>query len=123
MYLFDTSAILEILYGTEKGNNILKILKEEQIITTSITLHEVAIGEEMTRLETALNFFGIIEILPFDKECALQSSSIEKELTKKGKKINRIDILIAGICKKHNLTLITLDNDFKNIDSIKAKIL
>lgn len=123
MYLLDTSALLEILYGTEKGINITKTISGMPLSTTSITLHEVAIGESQEDLKKILPFFDSIEILPFDKDSALLSSEIEKDLQKKGRMINRVDIFIAGICKKHNVMLITLDKGFRNINSVTSKII
>ena len=123
MYLLDTSAVLELLYGTIKGEEIDKIIGDNITLTSSITVHEVAVGEYEDSLNEVLEFFNRIEVLPFDKEAALKSFLIERELSKRGAMINKSDIFIAGICQQHNLTLITLDRDFQKISSIKSIVI
>src|SRR3989344_6556781 len=120
MYLLDSSAIIEILQGTDKSKEIHKIIYGNTVKTTSFSLHEIAAGEDETTIDTILNFFNNIDVLPFDINSAIISFSIEKKLRKEGKLINKIDMLIAGICQQHNLTIITLDKDFDKIKSIKA---
>ncbi len=123
MYLLDTSSILEILYNTEKGKNITELIGTKLTKTTSITIHEVAVGEPINSLNYILDYFDKIDILSFDKDAAMRSFAIERELRKEGKLINKIDIFIAGICEQHNLILITLDKDFNKVKSIKSIII
>ncbi len=123
MYLLDSSAIIEILQGTDKSKEIHKIIYGNTVKTTSFSLHEIAVGEDETTIDTILNFFNNIDVLPFDINSAIISFSIEKKLRKEGKLINKIDMLIAGICQQHNLTIITLDKDFDKIKSIKAIVI
>ena len=123
MYLLDSSAIIEILQGTDKSKEIHKIIYGNTVKTTSLSLHEIAVGEDDATISTILNFFNNMDVLPFDINSAMISFSIEKKLRKMGKLINKIDILIAGICQQHNLTIITLDRDFNKIKSIKAIVI
>ena len=53
----------------------------------------------------------------------LPSAAIEKELAKSGNKINLSDILIAGICKKHNWAIVTLDEDFAKVNGLNVIVL
>ncbi len=122
MYLLDSSAIIELLHGTKSGEEIMKFIDNNPVCTTSINLYEVLIGENEKEREKISQFFSSVEILDFDENAARFSVEIEKKLIHSGKAINKIDILIAGICKSNNKILISLDNDFKRIESIKSAI-
>ena len=120
MFLLDTSAIIEILEGAEKGRLIKEIVGNEPLATTALTIHEIVLWEEGASLEKALDFIHTTEILNYDFDSAMMSANIEKDLKKKGKMINKIDILIGGIAKQHGLPIVVLDKDFENIPGIKV---
>ena len=73
MILLDTSALIELSYGTEIGRKI-------------------------------------------------KSIEIEKELSKKGQIINKLDIFIAAVAINQNATLVSLDKHFANIKQLKSKL-
>lgn len=119
MYLVDTSALIEIVKGTKKGEDILKKYGDENMVTTSFTVHESLMGSKESEMKKLKEFFKDTLILSYDFESAEKSSEIEKELTSKGELINKIDIFIASICILNNCNLITLDKDFKKIKDLK----
>jgi len=120
MFVLDTSAVIEILKNTENVKKISSLVKNEKIAITSISYYELLIGEDGDRLQKVIQFLDSLEILNFDKESAIKSNFIYKEMKVKGKFIGKADTLIAGICEYHHLPLITLDKDFKNIKSIEV---
>ena len=121
-YCLDTSAVIEVLYATDKGKKIQSITKDEPIVITVFTIHELLVGMKEKEIEKIERFFKLVSVAEFSKECALHSSVIEKHLRKKGKLINKIDLLIAGMCLHRNYHLITCDNDFQNIKGIQTTI-
>ena len=123
MILLDTSALIELFKGTEKGNKIKGILINEEVAITSITIHEFRILANKNELQIFNDFLNTSKTLPYDESSAIESSNLEKELITKGKTINRTDIFIAGIAKTNNLKVITLDKDFAKIDSLDAWVL
>lgn len=121
MIVLDSSALIHLLRGTEKGKEIKKTLENEIYATTSFSVHEVLIGSR--EKEVLMGFFKSIPILPFDLESSLKTVEIENTLKKKGKLMAKIDLFIASICVAHNLSFITTDCDFKNISELKAIIM
>ena len=117
MIILDSSAIINLLRGTEKGKTIKNALKNENYATTAFCVHEVLIGSE--EKEALMSFFKSISVLSFDAEASFKSIEIENTLRKKGKLIGKIDLFIASICVVHNMQLMTTDNDFKNIPDLK----
>jgi len=123
MHCLDTSAVLEMLYETEKGKEIESITKGGQIRITSLTIQELLIGMKEKEVKMLEAFFGEVLVTDFSKECATHSAVLERYLRKSGKLINKVDILIAGICFNHNYHLITCDRDFEKIKGLRITIL
>lgn len=121
-YCLDTSAVIEVLYATDKGKKIQNITKDKPIVITVFTIHELLVGMKEKEIEKIEGFLELILVAEFSKECALHSAVIEKHLRAKGKLINKMDILIAGTCLQGNYHLISCDNDFENIKGIQTTI-
>lgn len=123
MILLDTSALIELADKTEKGVKVAELCKNNQATISTFTINEVLITANE---EEKLAFEKIFEksiIISFNKESAYKSIEIERELRKEGKLIGKIDIFIASIAICQNISLITLDNDFKKIKGLKAIII
>lgn len=120
MHCLDTSAVIELLYGTKKGTAVQQLVLGKPLAITSITVHELMVGLKQTEINQIENFLKEISILPFDVGSAYQSAQLEKELRAKGTLINKIDILIAGICVHHNFMLVTCDQGFERIKTLNV---
>lgn len=121
MVLLDSSAIIEIIKGTPKGQEILAKVKEG-VFVSPFSIYEVFLGlkqNENILLEKLLN---TTQLINFDMASALISVQIMKKLTNKGEKISVVDVFIASIAIANNLTLVTLDHDFKKIENLKSII-
>lgn len=123
MIIFDTSILVEILNGSEIGIKTIKELDYDIRCTTTISTYELELGIKEKEINKLKSLLDDLEILNFDIDSSRESAKIEKKLKKEGKLINKMDILIAGICKKHNAKLITLDLDFLKIENIDVKIM
>ncbi|MBS3128211.1 type II toxin-antitoxin system VapC family toxin [Candidatus Woesearchaeota archaeon] len=120
MIVLDTSAIIELIRGTQKGKEIQQYLLYEAAAMSAITLNEISIGVQGKEREIIQEFIKTMHILPFDEAAAQKSVLIEETLSKKGKPIGKLDIFIASICMIHDLQLITADKDLKQIDDLKV---
>jgi len=111
MLILDTDVLVEIMdKKSRKGEEILRRIEKvgEEIAITSITLHEILYGiykygkkvpEELLQLET-------IEFMPKD---AILSAKLELDAERKGKKVTRMDCMIAAIVMNRNAKLYTLN--------------
>ena len=120
MAIIDSAAIIHILEGTQEGESIKERYKEEITTTTTICFHEVLADLWPPKRVRAMRLFSQLEIVAYDKDAAEKSIEIEEQLKKKGRKINRTDIFIAGICRVKNMPLITTDKDFLEIEGLKV---
>ena len=122
MHLLDSSALIEILKNTAKGKKIIDFIGSELALTSSFSIHELLLGANETDKENIFNFLERIDIFNYDEKAAIRSAEIEIKLSKKGTKINKTDLFIAGICLSNNTGIITLDKDFKKINELKTEI-
>jgi predicted nucleic acid-binding protein len=123
MIILDTSALIEITKGSEKGAQIVSHIQEESYATTSINMHELLLLARSDEKKEFKEFLNAIKIYPYDRDCVEKSVFIERELMQKGKLINKLDILIASICLAQGAGILTLDEDFKRIPGLKAIII
>lgn len=119
MPVLDSSVLIEITKKSETGALIARELEDKEIFITAFTAHEILISND----KTLGAFIEKFDILDYSYEDSVESAEIERELRAGGKMINRTDIFIAGICRRRNLLLFTMDRDFLKIKNIKARII
>ena len=122
MHCLDTSAVLELLYGTSLGGTIKSHIAGNPLSITSFTIYELQVGLKEQEKKRLQHFLMEIEVIPFDKNTAKKSAEIEQKLKQRGQPINKVDIFIAGICVVHNYELITCDNDFAQVGELRSII-
>ncbi|MBI3033262.1 type II toxin-antitoxin system VapC family toxin [Candidatus Woesearchaeota archaeon] len=118
MILLDTCAVIDLLSGKGNYKQLQEIIATQSVAISSISINELLIDARQAKKQIIYEFMKSVEIIPFDEQAAIESVKIEEELTKKGSKIGKLDIFIAGICRVHKLMLITSDNDFKKIPQL-----
>ncbi len=123
MYILDSAVIIDIMKSKETADEVTKIVEEARLGTTAFSIFEVSIGLTEKERRIADDFFSNLEIAEFNHDASLESVKIEKDLTKTGKKINLVDVFIAGICIANNCTLITSDKGFEKIKGLEKKII
>lgn len=120
MIILDSSAIIELIKGTEQGKEIVKLIEHETVGITTMSINEVLLGAKDKYKLFLKEFFKSVHIFPFDEEAAYKSIDVEESLKKKGRPIGKIDILIAATCINYGIPLITCDKDFTNIQELKV---
>jgi len=119
MIVLDTSAAIELLSGSEAGGRVKKLTTDDEIVITSLTVHELLLGEDKAVIE----FIRNTRVLPYDATAAAESAHMELELSRKGRLVNKMDILIAGVCAANKARIISIDSDFSRIPGIDATII
>ena len=122
MILLDTSALIEIADGSEKGKKIKQFLEKstESYGATTFSVHELLLptsGEEQEILKKLLAGFALFS---FDYESALESVRLESQMAKTGEILSKIDLFIASICKVKKASFITLDSDFLRVPDLQV---
>ena len=120
-YLLDTNIVVRLFAGDKAVQNWLD--KAPEIYIPSIVLGELFYGAQKSA-NVESNTLKIIEFssysatLPCDSETAKHYGEIKNQLKKKGRPIPENDVWIGAIAKQHNLTLVTGDLHFNEIESI-----
>jgi predicted nucleic acid-binding protein len=124
-YLVDTDWIIDHFNGRKDVTEKLKEYAREGLTTSIITVAELYEGvfgskdfnKSSKALETFLNGITIINI---DIEICKIFGEKRHKLRKAGNLIGDFDLMIASICLRHNLTLLTNNRKhYERIDNLQ----
>lgn len=125
MYLLDTNILLEILLQQEKSNQCESFLNSNigKLVVSDFTLHSIGVILFRHHRQHCFDVF-ISEMLdkihifslPADQYTSLSSYS-------GGTSLDFDDAYQCLIAKEFNLTIVTMDNDFKKAIDVKVQFL
>ena len=122
MVVLDTNIVIDALHGkTAVIDEINAHVGDGKLSLTVINQYELLRGlvpdkgEERERL---LEFLSSLVVHGFSEKEINYSTEIYSELKERGKLINELDIMIAGISLANNEKLLTRDNDFRFVKSV-----
>jgi len=120
MILLDTDVLIEIFdKHSSQGEIAFKKLMNtgENIAITSLTLHEISFG--LLKFEKkSVPDLEKLDIIPFSKEDAILSATLEVDYEKNG--LSRIDSMIAAIAINRKAKLYTFNQrHFKSIKRLQ----
>jgi predicted nucleic acid-binding protein len=115
--LIDASAIIDFMHGDE---NLRKIISEvDEIFVSSLTAYEVLVGEKEGKRATETDaFLDEFISVSFEKQHMKKACEISRILSKKGKMINLIDLMVAGQALSIGAAIITNDRDYEHVSDI-----
>ena len=96
----------------------------EMLLTTGLVLQELLQGfaGPKSRSEIVERFSALPLIVP-DREDHIQAAELRNHCRRKGVQIGTIDALLAQLCIRHDLTMLTADEDFTHVaEHSKVKI-
>ena len=127
MYLLDTSVCIPYL-RTGENKERFTALERNQIVLCSIVTAELRYGLEKMPSASKMNernkidiFTGLFHSLPFDEKSSKFYGEIRAFLESKGITIGGNDLMIAAIAKAHNLIVLTRDEHFGHVPTLKVE--
>lgn len=120
MIILDSSALIELIHGTEKGKRIQSHIASEESATSVICVHELLAGTRESKIEQMKEFLSTFSNLPVDIEIAHKSAELQRTLECDGNIIGSLDIFIAATALIHNVPLITLDKDIIHVKGLNV---
>lgn len=88
----------------------------ETILTTGLVLQELLQGFSGPKArEQILDRFSAIPLLAPDRDDHIRAAELRNRCRRAGIQIGTIDALLAELCIRHELTMLTTDNDFTHI--------
>jgi tRNA(fMet)-specific endonuclease VapC len=124
MVIFDTSIIVDASRKKQEAIDLIEsYIGKEEIATTVISKYEMLRG--VTEHDASFVSQLLEKFVIYDFEDYVVKGVVEayKKLAQKGKMINELDLIIAGIALANNETLITKDKDFLNFESEKIIVI
>ena len=88
----------------------------ETILTTGLVLQELLQGFAGPKARAQiLERFSAVPLLVPDRDDHIEAAALRNTCRRAGIQVGTIDALIAQLCVRHGLTLISTDQDFENI--------
>ena len=88
----------------------------EALFTTGLVLQELLQGFSGPKSpDQILDRFSALPLLPPDREDHIAAADLRNRCRRNGVQIGAIDALLAQLCLRHDLTMLTTDKDFRRI--------
>ncbi len=88
----------------------------ETILTTGLVLQELLQGFSGPRARAQiLDRFSSLPLLVPNRQDHIAAAELRNRCRRAGVQIGTIDALLAQLCIRHDLTMLTTDNDFANM--------
>lgn len=119
--LVDTNVVIALFAGEPVV--IEHLQRQSEVFLCVPVLGELRYGAQASaRVESNLarldQFATAVIVLPCDSETAAYYGSVKFHLRKKGRPLPENDIWIAAIAKQRNLTVVTRDAHFQEIENL-----
>jgi predicted nucleic acid-binding protein len=102
--------------GSERGELVRAIEAGEELVTTGLILQELLQGFSGPRDRVQiLDRFAALPLLVPDRRDHVDAAELRNKCRRGGTQIGTIDALLAQLCLRHGLTMLTADKDFRNI--------
>ena len=124
MVVFDSSLVIDALKKKKAARDLIASNAEkERIAITIISKYEILRGTDPKDFNLVTEWLDQFVVYDMDDNALEEIVKAYKKLADKGKLINELDILIAGIASANNEILITTDKDFLNLESPRITVL
>jgi predicted nucleic acid-binding protein len=87
----------------------------ETVVTTGLVLQEILQGFSGPKARAEiLDHFSSVPILVPDRDDHIQAADLRNRCRRAGIQFGTIDALLAQLCVRHDLVMLSTDNDFKH---------
>jgi predicted nucleic acid-binding protein len=103
------------------SNQEIKVLVQaiesgETLLTTGLVLQELLQGFSGPKSrDQILDRFSSVPLLVPDRDDHVRAAELRNRCRRNGVQVGTIDALLAQLCIRHDLTMLTTDKDFKHI--------
>lgn len=100
----------------EVGALMTALAAGQSILTTGLVLQELLQGFAGAKArEAILERFSAVPLLAPDREDHIEAAALRNACRRAGVQVGTIDALIARLCIRHGLTLLSTERDFERI--------
>ena len=103
--------------ANERRELVRAIEAGEEIVTTGLVLQELLQGFSGPRGRTQIldRFGGALPLLVPDRRDHVEAAELRNKCRRGGVQVGTIDALLAQLCLRYDLTMLTTDRDFRDI--------
>jgi len=127
MILLDTNVVIAYLNGNKRISERIQT-EIDRIGLSTLVAAELDYGAKASQnakknLEKLYKFLDIVQVIPFDLECAKSFGTIKSKLRSIGKPTGEVDALIAATAMVHKAVLVTANKKhYENIGRLKVEV-
>lgn len=100
-------------------NQLRRSLETGSVFCTGLVLQELLQGFAKPKAhEEIVSRFAALPLMVPDREDHIRAAELRNRCRRKGVQSGTIDALLAQLCVRYDLTMLTTDNDFRNMASI-----
>ena len=123
MSLFVDTSVWSLAFRRDPPDTCAQVTKLTQaleagdtILTTGLVLQELLQGFSGPKARILiLEHFSSVPLLAPDRDDHVEAANLRNHCRRAGVQAGTIDVLIAQLCIRHGLTLLSTDRDFENI--------
>ena len=102
--------------GAEVGMLVRALESGEALWTTGLVLQELLQGFAGPKSRFAIvDRFSALPLIVPDRDDHIQAAELRNHCRREGVQIGTIDALLAQLCIRHDLTMLTADQDFTRV--------
>ena len=102
--------------ANERRELVRAIEAGEELVTTGLVLQELLQGFSGPRSRTQiLDRFVALPLLVPDRRDHVEAAELRNKCRRGGVQVGTIDALLAQLCLRYDLTMLTTDRDFRDI--------
>ena len=125
MTLFVDTSVWSLAFRRDAPASSVEVLAlrqalegDETIVTTGVILQELLQGFSGPRArKDIIERFSALPLLVPDRQNHIDAAELRNKCRRAGVQIGTIDALLAQLCIRHSLTLLTTDQDFVHVAS------
>ena len=100
----------------EVGMLVRAIESGETLLTTGLVLQELLQGFAGPKSQSQIvERFSALPLIVPDRDDHIRAAELRNDCRRKGVQIGTIDALLAELCIRHDLTMLTADEDFTRV--------
>ena len=95
------------------------LARGDSIVTTGLVLQEILQGVAGAKMRTAIQErFAALPFLVPDRSDHIRAADLHGAARRKGIQVGTVDALLAALCLRHDLTMLSTDADFKDLRKV-----
>lgn len=122
-FLLDSSAVINILFGSAAGQQASKRVSGGLATTSIICYCEVLNKADARRRKSAEELLSTLVAFPISLADGKLAVQIQDACRTAGKQVPTPDCLVAATAANHDATVVTADRDFERIQQVKKIVL